>query len=203
MMPRLGFPAVSEGPTPQPKPRLNWWFAAIGVLAVAVIAFAAVQVFGDDDDNDSTDTTTPTAAAPATATSPQLTLTESVPTTPGGPEPPDSATLVVGTTDLFPALVGSLEPYANQQVTGKRVEVIEVNDESSLWVGRSREQRLLIVFNRKGMPFPEVEEGDVVDFVGQLRANDGNYGETDPESEALLERQGQHAFVSVLDFHVG
>jgi hypothetical protein len=207
MMPRLGFPAVSEPPTPPPRPNLTPWLAAIGVLAVAVVAFAAVQLF-DDDDESGSGTTTPTFAEatqpPATAaTSPQLTLTESVPvTTPGGPEPPDPAVLVAGSVDLFPELSGSLAPYANQQVEGKRLEVIEVNGTSSLWVGRDRAQRLLVVLNLKGQPFPEVREGQLVDLVGQLRPNNGNHGETDPQSEALLERQGHHAFVSVFDFQV-
>jgi hypothetical protein len=194
MMPRLGFPAVSESPTPAPKPRLTPWLAAIGVLAVAVVAFGAVQVFDDDDGG---------GAAPTGETasrSPQLTLTESVPaTTPGGPEPPEGSRLVVGDRNLFPALSGSLASYANQQVEGEGLQVIEVNGTSSLWAGRSRSQRLLVVLNLKGEPFPQLREGQLVDFIGQIQPNADTYGETDPQSAALLERHGHHAFVSVFD----
>jgi hypothetical protein len=206
MMPRLRFRAVSESPGPTPRPRLTPWLAAIGVLAVAVVAFAAVQVFEDDDDGGGgrpTTTFAEVAPAPTTTpvpTSPQLTLTDSVPaTTPGGPEPPEPGRLAVGDRDLFPALSGSLASFANQQVEGERVTVIEVNSTSSFWVGRSRDQRLLVVLNLKGQPFPQLSEGQIVSLVGQIRPNDGNYGETDAPGAALLERQAHHALVSVFD----
>jgi hypothetical protein len=209
MMPRLGFPAVSEGPTPPRRPNLTPWLAAIGVLAVAVVAFGAVQLFDDDDDGGRS-ATAPAAAPTFTevtsatpTTTPQLTLTESVPqTTPGGPEPPERAALVVRAQDFFPELEENLAPHVSQQVEGKRLRVIEVNDKASIWVGRSRQQRLLVVLNLKRQPFPEVRAGQLVDLVGQIRPNRGNHGETDPQSQALLERQGHHAFVSVQDFQV-
>jgi hypothetical protein len=206
MMPRLRCRAVSESPTPTPRPRLTPWLAAIGVLAVAVVAFGAVRLFDDDDDGSGARTTTPTVADTASPTtvvlSGELTLSESVPaTTPGGPEPPDPepGTLRVGWTDLYPALEGSLAGFANQQVEGKRVEVLGVNGSSSLWVGRREGRQLLVVVNLKGQPFPRVQEGRLVDLVGQIRPNQGNHGVTDAQGRAILERQGHHAFVSVLD----
>jgi hypothetical protein len=171
---------------------------------VAVVAFAAVQVFDDDDDggNAAAPTSGETAARPTT-TSPQLTLTQTVPaTTPGGPEPPELGTLVVGDRNLLPALSDSLASYAFQQVQGAGQQVIEVNGTSSFWAGRSRGQRLLVVLNLKGEPFPQLREGQLVDFIGQIQPNEGDYGETDPQSRALLERQGHHAFVSVLDLEL-
>jgi hypothetical protein len=164
---------------------------------VAVVAFGAVQVF-DDDDGGGANTTAPTGET--ASRSPQLTLTDSVPaTTPGGPEPPEPGTLVVDNRNLFPALSGSLASFANQQVEGAQLRVIEVNGTSSFWVGRSRGQRLLVVLNLKGEPFPQLREGQLVDFIGPIQANAGTYGVTDPQSAALLERQGHHAFVSVFD----
>jgi hypothetical protein len=197
---------VSESPTPTPRPRLTPWLAAIGVLAVAVVAFGAVQLLGDDDDGDNAGTTPATVTEirlrTVVTTAPELTLTESVPaTTPGGPEPPDPepGTLRIGRTDLYPALEGSLAGFANQQVEGKRVEVLGVNGSSSLWVGRREGRQLLVVVNLKGQPFPRVQEGRLVDLVGQIRPNQGNHGVTDAQGRAILERQGHHAFVSVLD----
>ena len=170
---------------------------------MAVVAFGAVQLFDDDDDGGGANTPAAgeTSARPTDqATSPELTLTDSVPaTTPGGPEPPEGGKLVVGTRNLLPALSDSLASYANQQVEGTGLRVIEVNGTSSFWVGRSQRQRLLVILNLKGEPFPQVREGRLADFIGQIRANDGSDGETDPQSQALLERQGHHAFVSVFD----
>ena len=195
---------MSESPTPGPRPRLTPWLAAIGVLAVAVVAFGAVQLFDDDDDggNAATDSaTTALTASPATTTSPQLTLTDSVTqTTPGGPEPPagDSGVLEVADSDLYPSLNGSLQAFANQQVEGTAVPVVAVNGEQSFWVGRP-DQRLLVVLNLKGEPFPRLAVGQRVDLVGMISANQAEYGVTDRASQALLAQQGHHALVSVFD----
>jgi hypothetical protein len=191
---------MSESPTPRPRARLTPWLAAIGVLAVAVVAFGAVQVF-DDDGGSATDSPTsgPTSAR---TTSPQLTLTESVPlTNPGGPEPPagDPGALEADGRDLYPSLGGSLESFAGEQVEGTAVPVVAVNGESSLWVGRPGNQRLLVVLNLKGEPFPRLQVGDRVDLIGMIQPNQGEYDVTDARSKALLARQGHHAFVSVFD----
>lgn len=195
---------MTESPTPGPRPRLTPWLAAIGVLAVAVIAFGAVQAFDDDDDggNAATDGAMSGLTAAPTTTSPQLTLTESVPqTTPGGPEPPagEPGALEVAGNDLYPSLGGSLQGFANQQVEGTAVPVVAVNGEQSFWVGRPGAQRLLVVLNLKGEPFPRLEPGSRVDLIGMIQPNQGEYGVSDAAGKALLARQGHHAFVSVFD----
>jgi hypothetical protein len=190
---------MSESPTPGPRPRLTPWLAAIGVLAVAVVAFGAVQVFDDDDDGGSATDSPTSGLTSARTTSPRLTLTESVPlTNPGGPEG-DPGVLEAGGSDLYPSLGGSLESFAGEQVEGTAVPVVAVNGESSLWVGRPGNQRLLVVLNLKGEPFPRLQIGDRVDLIGIIQPNQSEYGVTDARSKALIARQGHHALVSLFD----
>lgn len=205
MMPRLIFLPVNESPTPGPRPRLAPWLAIFGILALALVAFGAAQLLEDDDDEALPGPPPPGEVTPAPTTSPQLTLTDSVPdTTPGSREPPpgEPGALEVAGNDLYPSLGGSLLGFANQQVEGTAVPVVEVNGKSSLWVGQRGNRRLLVVLNLKGEPFPSVQPGDRVDLVGMILPNGDDYGVSDDTSKVLLERQGHHAYVSVFDLDV-
>jgi hypothetical protein len=168
-----------------------------------------------DDDKGPGNTGTPIVTegfdtVPTTTTVPGI--TESVPeTTPGGPEPDPpvlpppnrrGGTLLVGNQDLYPALAGSLTKFANQQATGNGVTVVSVVGEEAFWAGRNKKQRLLVVINPKNETPPRVRAGQTVDFSGQVAANEGTYGVTEPDGTTLLERHGHHVFVSSQDLRL-
>ena len=183
-----------------------WALAALVLLAIVIV----LGVRACDEDQGAGNTGTPIvtesfSTVPTTAPS----LTESVPeTTPGGPEPdpptlpPGSGggTLLVGSDqDLYPALESSLTKFANQQATGKELNVVSVVSDEAFWAGRSKVQRLLVVIDLKGQAPPKVRAGQIVTFSGQVLANEGNYGVTEPFGIALLERHGHHVLVSAQD----
>ena len=181
-----------------------WALAALVLLAIVIV----LGVRACDDYKGSSSTGTPVITEPpSTVPTPTPSLTDSVPeTTPGGPEPdpptlpPGSdGTLVVGTQDLYPALDGSLTKFANQQATGKGLNVVSVVSDEAFWAGRSKAQRLLVVINPKGEAPPKVRAGQTVSFSGQVLANEGDYGVTVPDETALLARHGHHVLVSAQD----
>jgi hypothetical protein len=186
-----------------------WALAALVLLAIVIV----LGVRACDDDKGAGNTGTPIvtesfSTVPTTAPS----ITDSVPeTTPGGPEPDPptlppgrrGGTLVVGTQDLYPALAGSLTKFANQQATGEGLSVVSVVSDEAFWAGRGKLQRLLVVINPKGQALPQVRAGQTVHFSGQVLANEGNYGVTEPDGTALLERHGHHVLVSALDLKLG
>jgi hypothetical protein len=195
--------------TPPPVRREGLWLW--GLAALVLLAIVTVLVIRScDDDKGAGNTGTPIVTegfdtVPTTAPS----ITESVPqTTPGGPEPdppvlqpPGSrgGTLLVGNQDLYPALEGSLTRFANQQATGSGVTVVSVVGDEAFWAGRNKLQRLLVVIDLKGQAPPEVRPGQTVEFSGQVLANEGTYGVTEPGDPTLLERHGHHVLVSAQD----
>jgi hypothetical protein len=184
-----------------------WLWALAALVLLAIVIVLGVRACDDDKGTSSTGTpviTQPSSTVPTTTPS----LTDSVPeTTPGGPEPdpptlpPSSGggTLVVGTQDLYPALEGSLTKFANQQATGKGLNVVSVVSDQAFWAGRGEAQRLLVVINPKGEAPPKVQGGQTVSFSGQVLANEGDYGVTVPDETALLARHGHHVLVSAQD----
>ncbi len=185
-----------------------WLWALAALVLLAIVIVLGVRACDDDKGTSSTGTPIVTesfSTVPTTTPS----LTESVPeTTPGGPEPdpptvpPGSGggTLLVGSDqDLYPALEGSLTKFANQQATGKELNVVSVVSDQAFWAGRGKAQRLLVVINPKGEAPPKVRAGQIVSFSGQVLANEGNYGVTVPDETALLARHGHHVLVSAQD----
>jgi hypothetical protein len=182
-----------------------WALAALVLLAIVIV----LGVRACDDDKGTGESGTPIVTEPLTTvptTAPSI--TDSVPeTTPGGPEPdpptlpPGSSggTLVVGTQDLYPALEGSLTKFANQQATGKELSVVSLVGDVAFWAGRSKVQRVLVVINPKGQAPPKMRAGQTVSFSGQVLANEGDYGVTEPDGTALLARHGHHVLVSAQD----
>ena len=67
--------------------------------------------------------------------------------------------LVGGDQDLYPALEGSLTKFANQQATGKELNVVSVVSDEAFWAGRTKVQRLLVVIDVKGQAPPKVRAG--------------------------------------------
>ena len=185
-----------------------WLWALAALVLLAIVIVLGVRACDDDKGTVESGTpivTEPVVTVPATAPS----ITDSVPeTTPGGPEPdpptlpPGSGggtLLVGGDQDLYPALAGSLTKFANQQATGKELNVVSVVSDEAFWAGRSKVQRLLVVIDSKGQAPPKVRAGQTVTFTGQVLANDGGYGVTEPYEIALLERHGHHVLVSAQD----
>jgi hypothetical protein len=183
-----------------------WALAALVLLAIVIV----LGVRACDDDKGTSSTGTPVITEPpSTVPTPTPSLTDSVPeTTPGGPEPdpptlpPGSGggtLLVGGDQDLYPALEGSLTKFANQQATGKELNVVSVVSDQAFWAGRSKAQRLLVVIDAKGEAPPKVRAGQIVTFRGQVLANEGDYGVTVSDETTLLERHGHHVLVSAQD----
>jgi hypothetical protein len=182
-----------------------WALAALVLLAIVIVLGARAC----DEDKGPSSTGTPVITEPpSTVPTTTPSLTDSVPeTTPGGPEPdpptlpPGSGggTLVVGTQDLYPALEGSLTKFANQQATGEGLNVLSVVSDQAFWAGRGKAERLLVVINPKGGAPPKVQGGQTVSFSGQVLANEGDYGVTEPDGMALLARHGHHVLVSAQD----
>ena len=204
---------MTEPTTPPSLRREGLWLWALAALVLlAIVTALGVRACDDEKETDKAGTsivTEPVSTVPAT-TAPSI--TESVPeTTPGGPEPDPPTlpppgrrgeTLVVGTQDLYPALEGSLTKFANQQATGKGLSVVSVVSDETFWAGRSKVQRLLVVIDLNGQAPPKVRAGQTVDFSGQVLANDGNYGVTEPDGTTLLARQGHHLLVSAQDLEL-
>ncbi len=181
-----------------------WLWALVALVLLAIVIVLGVRAC--DDDKGTSEAGTPIVTEPCRRTAPSL--TDSVPeTTPGGPEPDPptlppgrrGGTLVVGTQDLYPALAGSLTKFANQQATGKGLNVVSVVSDEAFWAGRSKVQRLLVVIDPKGETPPKVRAGQTVSFSGQVLANEGDHGVTEPDGMALLERHGHHVLVSAQD----
>jgi hypothetical protein len=198
---------VAEPTTPPPVRREGLWLWALAALVLLAIVIVLGVRACDDKETSNTGTpivTEPFGTVPTTAPS----ITDSVPeTTPGGPEPDPptlppgggGGTLVVGTQDLYPALEGSLTKFANQQATGKGVTVVSVIGSGAFWAGRSKAQRLLVLIDPKGTRPPSLRAGQTVDFSGQLVANEGDHGVTEPDGMAILARHGHHLLVSPRD----
>lgn len=205
---------MAEPTTPPPARRQPLWLWALGaIVLIGIGILIAVRAFGDDDNPATPTVVTDNPRLTGTDAAPTVPgLTDSTPeTTPGGPEPDPPAplpsgktrregTLLVNGNDLYPFLSGSLLRVANTQVEGTSVPVVEVADDRSFWVGRSKAQRLLVVLNLKGKTAPEVTPGQKVQFVGQIvDSAGGDHGVTDDEGLQLLRRQGHHASVSAFD----
>ena len=198
---------MAEPTTPPPIRREGLWLWAL----VALVLLAIVIVLGAracEDEKGTSEAGTPIVTEPSSTTP---SLTDSVAeTTPGGPEPDPptllpgrrGGTLVVGTQDLYPALEGSLTEFANQQATGKGLNVISVVNDLAFWAGRSKVQRLLVVIDPKGERPPKVGAGQAVTFSGQVLANEGDHDVTEPDGITLLERHGHHVLVSAQDLKV-
>lgn len=200
---------MAEPTTPQPVHREGLWLWALAALVLLAIVIV-LGVRACDDDKGTGEAGTPIVTEPfstvPTTTTPSI--TDSVPeTTPGGPEPDPptlppgrrGGTLVVGTEDLYPALEGSLTKFANQQATGKGLSVVSLVSDQAFWAGRSKVQRLLVVIDLKGEAPPKVRAGQTVNFSGQVLANEGDYGVTEPDGTTLLARHGHHVLVSAQD----
>ncbi len=193
-----------------------WLWALAALVLLAILIVLGVRACDDDKGTSSTGTpivTEPTSTVPATVpTTTAPSRTDSVPeTTPGGPEPDppalpppsrDGGTLVVGTQDLYPALAGSLTKFANQQATGKGLNLISVVGGKAFWAGRGKAERVFVVIDPKGQAPPKVRAGQTVDFSGQVLANEGDYGVTEPDGLALLARHGHHVLVSAQDLRL-
>ena len=199
---------MAEPTTPPPVRREGLWLWALAALVLlAIVIVLGVRACDDDKQTDKAGpqiVTEPVITGPTTTPS----ITDSVPeTTPGGPEPDPptlspgrrGGTLVVGTQDLYPALEGSLTKFANQQATGKGLNVVSVVSDEAFWAGRSKVQRLLLVINLKGEAPPQVRAGQTASFSGQVLANESDYGVTEPDGTTLLARHGHHVLVSAQD----
>lgn len=153
---------------------------------------------------DTTASTAPedTAADEGTSDTTATTTAASIPDAPsdGAGEDPGTVTTADG-TDLFSLVQGDagdaerLAPYADQDVTGSGVYVLDVVEGEGFWIGADEQQR---IFAHAGTDMAaEVQVGQRIDFDAFLEANppaDSADGHDIPEDQGaeLHRQQGHH-----------
>ena len=143
-----------------------------------------------DDEGAVTDDTTATTAAPAD---------DGEAAAPDGTDDPGTVTTADG-TDLFTLVQGDagdaerLAPYADQDVTGEGVYVLDVVEGEGFWVGADDQQRIFA--HVSGDATAEVEVGQRISFDGFLKANppedSAEVHEIPEDQGAELHRQQGH-----------
>ena len=175
-----------------------WWlWALLAAVLVAIVLFALLSQ-GDDDDAVGTADQTETEAG-AVETVPEdtaiedTTIEDTAPEAPAETTPDTTATTEAadggaaapggdaGTvtaedgTDLFTVIQGDagdaerLAPYADQDVQGRGVEVLDVVEGEGFWIGTSDQQQIFA--HAPADTAAEVQVGQRITFDGFLEAN--------------------------------
>jgi hypothetical protein len=199
-----------------------WWLWALLALAIlAIVLFALLRDDDDTDDVGTVDDTVATTEVPEDDpaaeddTAPEDTAAEGDAgagddgaTTPAAPAPgspeadlsddPGTATTGDG-TDLFTLLQGDegdaerLAPYADTDVLGEGVQVVEVVEGEGFWIGTA-DQRIFA--HGAADLAAEVEVGQRIDFDGFLKPNppadSADVHDISDEQGAELHRQQGH-----------
>jgi len=193
IQPRPGRPLP---PDDREDRRQAWWlWALLAAVLLGIVLFALLREGDDEGDVDATgetttsapatqDTTAPETSAPtaptdegAATTAPPTETTEATPDpAAGSSEASDLGTaLTPDGTDLLGVVQGDagdaerLAPYADEDVIGSRVEVLEVVEGEGFWIGVD-DQRRIFAHPSAGVA-GEVAVGQRIDFDGFLKPN--------------------------------
>ena len=173
-----------------------WWlWALLAAVLIAIVLFALLSQGDDDDDAVGTADQTETEAG-AVETVPEdtaiedTTIEDTAPEAPAETTPDTTATTEAadggdagdgGTvtaedgTDLFTVIQGDagdaerLAPYADQDVQGQGVEVLDVVEGEGFWIGTSDQQQIFA--HAPADTAAEVQVGQRITFDGFLEVN--------------------------------
>ena len=161
----------------RPHERTPGWVWLTGLVLLGLLAAFLAMTFLIGREEPSA---TPVPATTAGATEP-------------APSPGPSPQLLAGGQDMLVASGGSLAPFAGRPVEAKAVTVQSVVGDEGFWIGTSPQQRVFVQLRIDGESPFRVRQGQVVDLDGtvvKLGGDASDYGVTDDEGGALLERQG-------------
>jgi hypothetical protein len=171
---------------PATDERKPWWlWALLALLALAILLFALAQC-GNSTDPASTPAPAPSSAATATAGAGQGSLTAD------------------GTSVLPLAQVsgpnGQLTSQTGKAATGQGVLVQSVPADEGFWVGTSETDRVWVQLSGTDESGYVVQQGDRVDFTGQVATHDSGFatqvGVDAAEGADQLGQQGAHIEVA-------
>lgn len=202
---------------PAPRKRKPWWlWALLALLALAILLFALAQC-GNSTDPASTAAGTPTSpgAADPNAATPSI----GAPGSPGTPAADPTAaagaaaagaagaagagdaTLTADGAPLLPVALaagpnGELTPQTGKTATARGVLVQSVPADEGFWAGTSDTDRVWVQLSGTGESGYVVQQGDRVDFTGQVTRHDPDFadgvGVDAAEGADQLEQQGAH-----------
>jgi hypothetical protein len=141
--------------------RRPWWlWALLALLALAILLFALAQC------GSSTDPASTTAPAPSNA--------------PAGSAGAGQGSLTAGGTSLLPVAQGAgpngeLTSQVGQTATAQGVLVQSVPADEGFWAGTSETDRVWVQLSGTDESGYVVQQGDRVDFTGQVTAHDPGF----------------------------
>jgi hypothetical protein len=168
------------------RSRRPWWlWALLALLALAILLFALAQC------GNSTDPASTTAPAPSNA--------------PTGSAAAGQGSLTAEGTSLLPVAQGAgpngeLTSQVGKAATAQGVLVQSVPADEGFWVGTSETDRVWVQLSGTDESGYEVQQGDRVDFTGQVTAHDPGFptqvGVNAAEGADQLDQQAAHIEVA-------
>ena len=165
--------------------RPRWLWALLALLALAILLFALAQC------GNSTDPASTTAPAPSNA--------------PAGSAAAGQGSLTAGGTSLLPVAQGAgpngeLTFQVGKTATAQGVLVQSDPADEGFWVGTSETERVWVQLSGTDESGYVVQQGDRVDFTGQVAAHDPGFatqvGVDAAEGADQLGQQGVHIEVA-------
>ena len=168
------------------RSRRPWWlWALLALLALAILLFALAQC------GNSTDPASTTAPAPSNA--------------PAGSAAAGQGSLTADGTSLLPVAQGAgpngeLTFQVGKTATAQGVLVQSVPADEGFWVGTSETERVWVQLSGIDESGYVVQQGDRVDFTGQVTAHDPGFatqvGVDAAEGADQLDQQAAHIEVA-------
>jgi hypothetical protein len=189
-----------------PRRRKPWWlWALLALLALALLLLGLTQCGNSDDPARTADGTT--TAANTAASEPSVV---GGPSPAGLPGPAGAGAAVQGAltadgTSLLPVAQvagpnGELTSQVGKTATAQGVLVQSVPADEGFWAGTSETDRMWVQLSGTGESGYVVQQGDRVDFTGQIAAHDPGFAAqagVDPaEGADQLDQQGSHIEVA-------
>ena len=205
-MSRPGPDTTGASRAPATRKRKPWWlWALLALLALAILLFALAQCGGNGADPAST-------AAPASGSAPAGMASAAA--TPGVTGPAGATAGAAGAgkglltangASLLPVTQvsgpnGQLTSQAGKAATGQGVLVQSVPADEGFWVGTSETDRVWVQLSGTDESGYVVQQGDRVDFTGQVATHDPGFatqvGVDAAEGADQLGQQGAHIEVA-------
>lgn len=161
--------------------RRRWPWAVAAVVVVAAVALTAFLLLRDDD---------PPARPAAPTGDPDVVETA---------DPvPDPTSPTVTLEALLAAPDARLARYANREVTATGVVVQAVVAPDVVWIGDSRERRVLVVLTNPDKPFAAGAKGTRITFTGTVKPLSPDFAKAIGLTGAdLREAVAQRTFVEI------